>query len=59
MIDEHCFGGMVPMETTQTSLGHLTWENATGETRKDALRLDFSRKLMVESHGTKVTSDAG
>jgi hypothetical protein len=30
-----------------------------GEARKDALRLDFDRKLKLEFHGTKVTSDAG
>ena len=29
-----------------------------GERCKDALRLDFDRKLRVEFHGTKVTSDA-
>jgi hypothetical protein len=29
-----------------------------GETRKDALRLDFDRKLKLEFHGTKVASDA-
>ena len=50
---------MQPMETTQASLDHLTWENPMGEARKDALRLDFDRKLKLEFHGTKVTSDAG
>ncbi len=30
-----------------------------GEARKDTLRLDFDRKLKLEFHGTKVTSDAG
>jgi hypothetical protein len=30
-----------------------------GETRKDALMLDFDHKLKLEFHGTKVTSDAG
>jgi hypothetical protein len=30
-----------------------------GESRRDALRLDFDRKVKVEFHGTKVTSDAG
>jgi hypothetical protein len=30
-----------------------------GETRKDALRVNFDRKLKLEFHGVKVTSDAG
>ena len=30
-----------------------------GEAYKDALRLDFDRKLKLEFHGVKVTSDAG
>ena len=29
------------------------------EGKKDALRVNFDRKLKVEFHGTKVTSDAG
>ncbi len=29
-----------------------------GEARKDALRLDFDRRLKVEFHGTKVANDA-
>jgi len=47
------------METTQTSLNHPTWENPTGEVRKDTLRLDFDCKLKLEFHETKVTSDVG
>ena len=30
-----------------------------GEARKDVLKLDFDRRLKLEFHGTKVTSDAG
>jgi len=30
-----------------------------GESRKDALRVNFDRKLKLEFHGVKVTSDAG
>jgi hypothetical protein len=30
-----------------------------GERRKDALRVNFNRKLKLEFHGVKVTSDAG
>ena len=30
-----------------------------GERRKEALRVNFNRKLKLEFHGTKVTSDAG
>ncbi len=30
-----------------------------GVGKKDALRVNFDRKLKVEFHGTKVTSDAG
>jgi hypothetical protein len=34
-------------------------QNLMGESKKDALRVDFDRKLKVEFHGTKITSDAG
>ncbi len=30
-----------------------------GERKKDALRVNFNRKLNLEFHGVKVTSDAG
>jgi len=30
-----------------------------GERKKDALRVNFDRKLKLEFHGVKVTSDAG
>jgi len=30
-----------------------------GERSKDALRVNFDRKVKLEFHGTKVTSDAG
>ena len=30
-----------------------------GEAWKDALRVNFDRKLKIEFHGVKVTSDAG
>ena len=30
-----------------------------GERCKDVLRVDFDRKLKLEFHGVKVTSDAG
>ena len=30
-----------------------------GEARKDAFRVNFDRKLKLEFHGTKVTSDSG
>ena len=47
------------METTQASFNHFLRENPTGEACKDALRLDFDRRLKLEFHGTKVSSDAG
>jgi len=53
------FDSIEPMETTQATFNHSLRENPMGEARKDALRLDFDRKLKLEFHGTKVTSDAG
>jgi len=47
------------MESTQATFEHSLWENPMGEACKDALRLDFDRRLKVEFHGTKVTGDGG
>jgi hypothetical protein len=30
-----------------------------GESQRDALRVDFDKKLKLEFHGTKVTNDGG
>jgi len=56
---EQDFDSIELMETTQPTLSHLLRENLMGEASKDALRLDFNRRLRLEFHGTKVTSDAG
>jgi len=37
----------------------LKRKNLMGESKKDALRVNFDRKLKLEFHGVKVTSDAG
>ena len=47
------------METTQASFSRFLRENLMGEACKGALRLDFDRRLKVEFHGAKVTSDGG
>jgi len=47
------------METTQASFDYSLWEKPMGEAGKEALRFDFDRKLKLEFHGTKMTSDAG
>ena len=44
------FDSIRPMETTQASLDYRARENFVGETRKDALRLNFDRKLKLEFH---------
>ncbi len=59
MTIEQDFDNIELRENTQATLDHLIWENPIGETRKDALRLDLDRKLKLEFHGTKVTSDGG
>ena len=53
------FDSMEPMETIQASFDYQMRENLMGEACKDALRLNFDRKLKFEFNGTKVTSDTG
>jgi hypothetical protein len=47
------------VETIQGSFSHSLRKNPVGEARKDALRLDFARRLKIEFRGTKGTSNAG
>jgi len=47
------------MDAIQTSFDCSDLENPMGERSKDALQVNFDRKLKLEFHGTKVTSDAG
>ena len=59
MTKEKEFDSIELMETIQASFDHLLQENLMGETRKDALKLERDRRLKLEFHATKVTSDAG
>ena len=43
------------METIQATFDRQIRENPIGESCKEALRLNFNRKLKLEFHGTKVT----
>ena len=59
MTNRQDFDNIDSMETTQASFDHLLQENPMGEAHKDALRLDFDRKLRPAFHEVKVTSAAG
>ncbi len=58
MTNELNYDSIELVETTQASFNYSELENLMGERSRDALRLDFDRKLKVEFHGFKVTSDA-
>jgi len=34
-------------------------EHSAGESNDDALRVEFDRRLKLEFHGARITSDAG
>ena len=59
MTNEQDFDSIELMEVIQHSFDYDDLENPMGERRKDALRVNFDRKLKLEFHGVKVTSDAG
>ena len=59
MIKEKNIDHIELMETTQASHDYSKWETPMGESKKDALRVNFNKKLKLEFHGVKVTSDAG
>jgi len=47
------------MDAIQAGFGCSDLENPIGEACKDALRVNFDRKLKLEFNETKVTSNAG
>jgi hypothetical protein len=47
------------MDAIQASFSCSDLENPMGERSRDALRVNFERKLKLEFNGTKVTSSAG
>ena len=59
MTIEPCFDSIEFMDATQPTFDHSLQKNTMGEARKDALRLNFDRRLKLEFHGAKVTSDGG
>ena len=60
LVGSFCDGdGAVFANGSQASFDCSDLENLMGESKKDALRVNFDRKLKLEFHGVKVTSDAG
>ena len=48
-----------PVKTIRIRPAGQIMEKLTGETHRDALMLDFDRKLKLEFHGTRAASNAG
>ena len=48
MTKEKNIDSMELMETIQASFDYSKWENPMGESKKDALRVNFNRKLKLE-----------
>jgi len=40
-------------------IGWASWRNPVGEKTQNALKLHFDRRLRLEFHGARITSDAG
>ena len=57
MTKELDFDSIELTETIQASFNYQMQENPMGESKKDALRVNFNKKLKLEFHGVKVTSD--
>ena len=53
MTEEQEFDSIELMETIQTSFNSMIRENPMGESKKDALRVNFDRKLKLEFHASE------
>ena len=49
----------MPLRTCQCGSGGQERSHLVGDARKYVLKVDFDRRLRLEFHGAKITSDAG